>query len=568
MKQVGVDSAVIEGGAALAALGFNVTAQPLTWEGELNIGGSPTPVLVSLPRGFPYDLPVVKVDRTKLGRQIPHVERSGKVCIASSNGLLLDATRPASLVREALLRAQNILFKGLQGENAGDLQQEFSAYWASSAGRTVLTFCDVKGNSREVAIAETAKGRGSIAFVAGESADELRTTAERIGLRIGAVEPAWLIRLKTPVMPPPFEAETNLRYVGTLIRKHLDDASRITVERWLTGGQTRLTFLFSFPINNSHGDAVFAWRLSSSLPSDGFRIGRVPLGIAVGRNGRKRGERLDIQRGDADFLEARTGSSASYRGKRVLIVGCGAVGGYLAMCLADSGIGHLTLVDDDQLRSENAIRHVLGLAHVGRPKVEALRTVIQSRLPHVSLDVHGTRLEEVLDKDPGLARRHDLVALATGDHTFELRMSESLRAESRLIHVWLEAHGIAGHVLADGHPEIGCLGCLFDADDVHGLRCKASFYEPGQDFSAAVGGCAGTFTPFGSLDAQRAGIEAARVTLRILAGELKNSTLVSWFEPNAAPQSAKLALSARARQMSPGGRTEVTQHAGCPRCAR
>ncbi|RKH03475.1 ThiF family adenylyltransferase [Corallococcus carmarthensis] len=568
MRRVDVDSAFAEAEAELETLGFQPTTQSLTWEGGLDIGGAATAVRLSLPRGFPYALPIVRVDRAKLRKQIPHVERDGKVCVAASNGLLLDATRPASLVRETLCRARRTLIEGLQGENAGDLQQEFNAYWASAAGRTVLAFCESRRSSRRIAVAELTDRRAGIAFVVDESADVLRGAAERIGLRIGAVEPAWFIRLNSPVTPPPFEMETNLRYVGVLIREHLDGATRAMVERWLIGGQTRLTFLFSFSFNDGQSDAVFALRLKSGLSSNGFRLGRVPLGIAIGCNGRKKAERLDVQRGDAEFLAARTGSMANYRQKRVLVVGCGAVGGYLAMCLVDSGIGHLTLVDDDYLRSENAMRHVLGLAYVGRQKVEALKAFVQSRLPHVAIETHAFRFEDAIEKDPELIQQHDVVIFATGDHSFELRMSELVRQKTRLVHVWLEAHGVAGHVLVDGKSKAGCLGCLYVEDDAYGLHCKASLYEPGQSFTAAIGGCAGTFTPFGSLDAQRAAIEAARVSIRVLAGEMGGSILVSWFEPNLEQQSAKFVLSSRARQMSPGGRAEVTQHAGCPRCRR
>lgn len=566
MIRVDVDAARAAGAEQLVELGFTALAGGTTWGAPLD-PTSGVSLVVTLPRGFPYELPIVHVERSKLGGHIPHVDRHRRVCIASAEGLVLDASRPKAVVQEAIARARDIVGIGLRGENAVDLQREFSAYWETRSARTLLSFCDVQGAPRVIALGAVANGRSSPAFVAADAPDRLRTIVARLGIKLRAVERAWFIRLRSPILPPNFDAEVELGFVGTLIRDHVDSEYRGAVERWLNADQTRLTFLFSFQVEDGRGDAVFAMRLTSQVPSNGFRPGKIPLSVAIARSGSERAERFDTQRGDADFLRSRTGSIVDLMAKKVLVVGCGAVGGYLATCLADSGVGHLTLVDPDNLNPENAMRHVLGLSPVSSPKVEALKKFIQSRLPHVEVDARAMRLEDALAKEPDLARRHDVVVLATGDQSLELRMSESMRHDARLVHAWVEAHGVGGHVLVDGQTAKGCLGCLWLEDNVFGLRCPASLYAPGQSFTATVGGCAGTFTPFGSLDAQRAAIEASRVAIRVLQGEIESSTLVSWFETKLPFEKLKLQPSDRARHMVPGSRVETTAHAGCPRCA-
>ncbi len=551
----------------LRALGFKPGTEPRSWRGRLTPEYDDICLSVVLPPRFPYELPEVLVERSTLPRQIAHVERNGKVCIASSDGLLLDVGRPQALVRDTLKRARSTLTKGLRGESDEDLWTEFSAYWVDKNARDVLSVCEVEGPSRVISFGLVARRAAWTAYAVADGTAQLKALSRRMGLTLDGIEPAWFIRLRAPILPPLFDERTDLRRITEFIREGVGTEQFQEIQRTTYRGQERPTFVFSFSIPNGRGNALFGWRLDKALPSNGYRSGRVPLGLAIGRSGLSGGQRLSIQRADPQFLSARTGSVLTHESKRVAIVGCGAVGGYLAHCLADSGVSKLTLIDHDTLRSENAMRHVLGLEHVGSTKVVAMKRVLQARLPHLEIEAIDETAERVVGRPPNLLLRHDLIIFATGNHVLELGLIEGLRKQKRIVHTWVEAHGVGGHVLVDGGDAGGCLSCLLVEDEVHGLRSPASFFEPGQDFSQSMGGCAGTFTPFGSMDAQRAAIEAARVALRVLSGEVRSSVLVSWFEGGGAAHRSGLRLSQRASLFLPGQRAEVTSHAGCPRCA-
>jgi len=67
-------------------------------------------------------------------------------------------------------------------------------------------------------------------------------------------------------------------------------------------------------------------------------------------------------------------------GARVLLVGCGALGGVLAQCLARAGVGELVLVDRDIVELTNLPRQVLfddAHAAEGRPKALAARETLE-----------------------------------------------------------------------------------------------------------------------------------------------------------------------------------------------
>ena len=62
---------------------------------------------------------------------------------------------------------------------------------------------------------------------------------------------------------------------------------------------------------------------------------------------------------DEENLILRAGPDAdTLRSRRVALFGAGALGGHIAVTLAESGAGFLRLVDADVLKPGNVVRHV------------------------------------------------------------------------------------------------------------------------------------------------------------------------------------------------------------------
>lgn len=110
--------------------------------------------------------------------------------------------------------------------------------------------------------------------------------------------------------------------------------------------------------------------------------------------------------------------AADLAGRRVAIVGCGAVGSHVADLLYRDGIRHLNLIDGQLLRPGNVIRHLAPPNLVGLPKAEAVKQVLLSyelggdggdgiRASQSRIETPGQALE-ILD-------RLDLVIDATAD---------------------------------------------------------------------------------------------------------------------------------------------------------
>lgn len=90
------------------------------------------------------------------------------------------------------------------------------------------------------------------------------------------------------------------------------------------------------------------------------------------------------------------GALAKLARARVLIVGVGGVGGYVAEMLARSGVGHITLVDSDTVSVSNLNRQIIALTStLGRPKVE----VMKERIGEINPECKVVALQEFVTAD-------------------------------------------------------------------------------------------------------------------------------------------------------------------------
>lgn len=80
---------------------------------------------------------------------------------------------------------------------------------------------------------------------------------------------------------------------------------------------------------------------------------------------------------------------------RALIIGAGGLGSPVAMYLASSGVGHMTLVDFDHVERTNLQRQILhGTSDLDKAKVESAKETINELNPNVEVNPINRKLEE------------------------------------------------------------------------------------------------------------------------------------------------------------------------------
>ena len=93
---------------------------------------------------------------------------------------------------------------------------------------------------------------------------------------------------------------------------------------------------------------------------------------------------------------------------RVLLIGVGGLGCAAAQYLVSSGVGQITLVDDDQVDQTNLQRQILHReASVGMPKVESAKQVLAQLNSTTQIDTVQKRL--IGDELETAIQQHDLV---------------------------------------------------------------------------------------------------------------------------------------------------------------
>ncbi|MGZ5490927.1 MAG: HesA/MoeB/ThiF family protein [Nitrososphaeraceae archaeon] len=114
--------------------------------------------------------------------------------------------------------------------------------------------------------------------------------------------------------------------------------------------------------------------------------------------------------------------------KNVAIIGLGSGGSLIALYLAKSGIGNLTLIDGDVMMDHNIVRHICSLKDVGRFKTLAVKDHILDRVPTIKITTvekpfsrENKNIEAFFDF---LLSKVDLIVSATGDNIMNDTINE------------------------------------------------------------------------------------------------------------------------------------------------
>jgi molybdopterin/thiamine biosynthesis adenylyltransferase len=114
--------------------------------------------------------------------------------------------------------------------------------------------------------------------------------------------------------------------------------------------------------------------------------------------------------------------------KNVAIIGLGSGGSLIALHLAKSGIGNLTLIDGDVIMDHNIVRHICSLKDVGRYKTLAVKDYILDRVPTIKITTvekpfsrENKNIEDYFDS---LLAKVDLIVSATGDNIMNESINE------------------------------------------------------------------------------------------------------------------------------------------------
>ena len=176
-------------------------------------------------------------------------------------------------------------------------------------------------------------------------------------------------------------------------------------------------------------------------------------------------ERVNSAPADSKYVFGRNlQGTTNLAGKRILLIGCGTIGGFLAQqlaqCGAGSGGGEMELIDPELLYPANLGRHLLGAPYLYENKASACAEFIQMQLPPINLRPNpGHATSANIEK-----YKYDLVIDATGEEALSIDLNHKAvidRPNSPpVLFVWLEGNGATAKSILAGSPAHACLKCL------------------------------------------------------------------------------------------------------------
>ncbi len=516
-----------------ATTGWRTTIQAINKEWLVDIG---------LPNRFPDTPPIACVHNwEELFLRNPHVLKDGFLCVIPDSAAI-NSNDPVSLFHYVNEKAKEVL----EGTDSKDFKDEFSYYWGrcSTEGAQSVLLIDSVGDLEKEFPVVFCKGYVCVAsslsrlnqWVTNYIGKPSDLENERIGIRLD---------LESPLIPTDYPdtledllslAEVNDPRAEQLIKNNLiqNKLNALVLLAQKEGAGIALGGL----IYNGLGLA------QAKDFTKGFRPGKIPPNLLFSRAQRLIHstiiKKCKVTHVDHEYIHSRGGDGRNFSQKKVLLIGCGSLGGYVAHLLSRAGIGYLTVTDNDILGWENVGRHVLGASYLGRWKAEAMSEALIRELPHLNIVGIPKDWRDIYEENQNIFDEHDLVISTVADWRCEgplnaLKLKHNLPP---LLFGWLEPHAVAGHCLVISEKG-GCFECgtnQFGQFDQHVANFEDStiIKEPG--------GCI-HYQRYGPTALMPVASLITNITIECLLADSIQSNLYSWISSKEHMESAKANIS-------------------------
>ncbi|MFY0311300.1 ThiF family adenylyltransferase [Leisingera sp. D0M16] len=484
---------------SLSALGFYPVAVS-EWDafhGKVKIGR----VEVSLElrfRDYEFLEPpkVYVLDTTTLPKSLSgHVLTDGSLCYADRATLLLDRYQPDRSAASVVELAKKTLYTLLHGNPTPEVMAELAAYW----GGAQYVLIDAPKSLKTATLGVIDFGRNHSLLAAAGNELRLKKWASKAGGKASAFSSYPVIHCDVPLN----RFEGDLTFGGALrwVAAHMDDPSHLRDLVRPKKKDLKPGLLVSGP------NAIIGFRakepaIIKRAKQGGFRPASI-LELWFQHE-----ESIEIDRFSFDLCSMEEVSArnlnraAPLAGKKVALIGCGTIGGYLARALVQLGAGQaerFLIIDDDILKPENTGRHLLGARFLYRPKSSSLAELLETDFPSVSVTAISGNATTQFER----LSAYDIVVDATGDQQFSDAINAHAIQAQRdgspfppILFTMIFGNGLAAQSYLARWIEGGaCYRCLRPKFD--GRWRYGPIKQNGPETQTAVRPCSqGAFTPF------------------------------------------------------------------------
>lgn len=499
------------------------------------LGNHNVTIISHIPSDFPFTLPTFHLhEREKYGA-LAHVawgkDGFADICYGADS-YNIDYSRPKFIFLSALSKMLTLLDKSLNDQdfNKKELLREFAGVWRFHISDNTQTLvCLAEPTERFDNLMVRAPNNKKIKnnreiLVINSSLNQCNSNnffMKKLNSKTRSSEGKGII-LSLPELPlPPEPNESIISWWENVISNLPVDLQNDLLEK---GRLTRTkNFYIICHAKNEEGQVWFALHCSN------IKKENIPIHARYFCNWNMNAVTLDVV--SKENLLSRIGVENQLSDKKVCLIGCGSVGGYIADMLSSSGVGEITLVDPDKFQLENLHRHYLGAHTIGNFKTDALKLTLEYKYPFIKINTSKSRLLDYCNFEK--LTRFDLVICATGNVTHQRRINEFIvqnKIPTPLIFCWVEAYGVGGHAVAVLPNSQGCLNNVFidNESDEPSLYPNINFIRKDQKIKKNHAGCGTEFIAYSNIDAIQTATISSQLALKVLSNNLENSGYISW----------------------------------------
>lgn len=542
----------------LGELGFKPIKRPGSarcFVGELQCAKGPVKVRLEISdwEFTTYPTLVILERPSFLPALMPHVSGDGYQCYFVQGRVVLDRYRPDNAIWQCVEQARKELDHLIANTKyrEREFEQEFGANW--EVGQRPLPvpvlLADVAGDD-VVSCFGIGVDDGLYVIAASDEA-QVKALAEARGWpaprrrKIGT----YIVRsAKSPTLPSELLPATIAEVFAWIKSWDPDAMKRIHAvlgqREWL--GFNAIQFLIESPA----GWFGFFFELSANRK---LMHKRNPSGYRqhlYNKGNELPIVRVSVRQISPAFIHSRNLQFPSLKDHMITLIGCGAIGGYLAQALvklgAGSGNGSLTLIDPDLLAPGNLGRHFLGMDSLYKPKAIALKEALVRQFPHA----------KIVSEQRNAAYPSDIVGDLVIDATGEEAVSEAINANRRtksraegvpILHTWIVGNGECVQALWVDQKKYACFRCMRRNDPARSQRFPIVDHHP----ETRVIGCS-AYTPYA-------------VSAPMSASALAIDMIADWLQGNVSPRFRTRSIEgADLRKIK---NQNVSPIQGCPGCS-
>lgn len=431
------------------------------FRGTLTSSRGPLPVRIGIGDWDFLTYPQIDVEGglDKFPKLRPHLDRFGGLCYFSRGSVILDRYDPTVAIAQSLEQAQSVLEKVLtdRGYVEADIENEFLAHWEYEEPAPWIAYMgSVKKGAASAPLCFWADRLG--AFIA-DDLQSAQALCEAIGWKAAdsSANRCWMFTTdKHP--PAPRQFARNVAELFAWIRDW-DEHLYKSIQHLLTTNEGHDFRMLPICVNTPIG------RLGFVLDLEKVR------GATAGKRKQNLHEhaavtpiwRVVFRDLSPEFVHSRNLTFKDLSGRRITLIGCGAIGSQMAAALVRLGAGSgsgglLRLIDPDRLQAENLGRHLLGYNRVFQHKAPALRDELLRQFPLARIEAVPGNAQDYASLLDG-----DLLVEATGEEALsEYTNARWLQAgrPAPVLYVWIKGNGECVQSLWTDTNEYGCFRCL------------------------------------------------------------------------------------------------------------